>query len=293
MIQRSAACSVGRSSAGRPNGPIAKETSARAVAAKKKTATIATRRRSSCVASLAQIAQARGEHAHRRRLPAPSSIRSSGSTKSRSSLEASRTGPPRPGRRDGAENRLAALEVEADHRLVEDEDRRVEEAGEGDPQPLLHAGRVLLDAAPRMASSASPTSERRRTRSSGRRRGRPPCERTGGSRRPSARRRARGPVPPSRRRGAARTRERGSPSRSIRTRPAVGRTSPARIFRRVVLPLPFLPATATRPRDAENERPEKSGAPEKDLPRFSAAIVVVGTAEATIPPGAREGRRRA
>ena len=58
MIQRSAAWSGGRSASGRPKGPIAKDTSARAVAAKKKTATIAIRRRSSCLASFAATAQA-------------------------------------------------------------------------------------------------------------------------------------------------------------------------------------------------------------------------------------------
>jgi hypothetical protein len=53
------------------------------------------------------------------------------------------------------------------------------------------------------------------------------------------------------------------------------------------------PETATRPREAENERPEKRGVPEKDLSRFSAAIVVVGTGEGTIPEGAAERARRA
>ena len=40
------------------------------------------------------------------------------------------------------------------------------------------------------------------------------------------------------------------------------------------MPLPFLPATATRPRATVKARPEKSGGPEKDFSRFSAESVV-------------------
>ncbi len=59
MIQRSAEQTLSRASAGNPNGPIPKETSVTAVAAKKKIEAIAMRRRSSCAASLAQMAHAR------------------------------------------------------------------------------------------------------------------------------------------------------------------------------------------------------------------------------------------
>ena len=59
MIQRSAEQTLSRASAGSPKGPIPKETSVTAVAAKKKIDAIAMRRRSSCAASLAQMAHAR------------------------------------------------------------------------------------------------------------------------------------------------------------------------------------------------------------------------------------------
>src|SRR5713101_6089578 len=59
MIQRRADVTAPRASGGTPIGPIAKETSVKAVAAKKKTDASAIRRRSSCAASLEQTAQAR------------------------------------------------------------------------------------------------------------------------------------------------------------------------------------------------------------------------------------------
>src|SRR5262249_2789299 len=90
-----------------------------------------------------------------------------------------------------------------------------------------------------------------------------------------------GPAQPTARRLSS---EPPEPAPSSRTRPAVARTRPARILSSVVLPLPFFPATATRPPDAENERPAKSVLPEKDFWRFSAASVV-GTGDSTIPSG--------
>src|SRR5262249_44735501 len=59
MIQRSAEVAAAGDAGGTPTGPIAKETSVSAVAAKKKTDPSAMRRRSSCAASLEQTAQAR------------------------------------------------------------------------------------------------------------------------------------------------------------------------------------------------------------------------------------------
>jgi hypothetical protein len=59
MIQRRADVTAPRASGGTPIGPIAKETSAKAVAAKKKTDASAIRRRSSWAASLAATAHAR------------------------------------------------------------------------------------------------------------------------------------------------------------------------------------------------------------------------------------------
>ncbi len=59
MIQRSAEVTAARDSGGTPIGPIAKETSVKAVAAKKNTEASAMRRRSSWAASLAATAHAR------------------------------------------------------------------------------------------------------------------------------------------------------------------------------------------------------------------------------------------
>src|SRR5258706_10854773 len=59
MIQRRAPQTRSRVSGGNPNGPTANETRVTAVAAKKKIEAAATRRRSSCAASLAAIAQTR------------------------------------------------------------------------------------------------------------------------------------------------------------------------------------------------------------------------------------------
>ena len=101
----------------------------------------------------------------------------------------------------------------------------------------------------RRAASASPTSASRRAIASAsgapcrRRAGRSP-----GSPRRSGRRRTRDPGPPTRRRAAARRPEISTPSRRTRTEPESGRRSAARIFRNVVLPLPFGPETATSPR---------------------------------------------
>src|SRR5439155_16192688 len=52
------------------------------------------------------------------------------------------------GRGDRAPDHVAALEIETGRRLVEKQNRRVEEAGERDSKPLFHSGRELLDAAP-------------------------------------------------------------------------------------------------------------------------------------------------
>jgi hypothetical protein len=68
MIQRREASRRARASPGSPNGPTAYETSASAVAAKKKMEAIATRRRSSCAASFAHTAHAREKNPGRRSL---------------------------------------------------------------------------------------------------------------------------------------------------------------------------------------------------------------------------------
>src|SRR6266511_735665 len=117
MIQRSAEQTLSRASAGNPKGPIPKETRVTAVAAKKKIEAIAMRRRSSWAASLAQTAQARANaeepEVGRREtedesgaelfpsivycllstVSRPNSTTWSGSMKSRGSLEARTTRP--------------------------------------------------------------------------------------------------------------------------------------------------------------------------------------------------------
>src|SRR6202162_6494057 len=71
MIQSSAEQTLSLASAGNPNGPIPNETSVTAVAAKKKIEAIAIRRRSSCAASLAQMAHARERELVDRVSPSP------------------------------------------------------------------------------------------------------------------------------------------------------------------------------------------------------------------------------
>src|ERR1700693_3810835 len=71
MIQSSAEQTLSLASAGNPNGPIPNETSVTAVAAKKKIEAIAMRRRSSCAASLAQMAHARARELVDRVAPSP------------------------------------------------------------------------------------------------------------------------------------------------------------------------------------------------------------------------------
>ena len=58
------------------------------------------------------------------------------------------------------------------------------------------------------------------------------------------------------------------------TEPGWGARASARIFNRVVLPLPLRPFTARKPVSAGNERPEKRGGPENDLVSCRASIVV-------------------
>ncbi len=202
--------------------------------------------------------------------------------------------PPSAGRRKRtARDRLAALDVERDHRLVEDEHGRVEEHRERDPQPLFHSGRVLLDApAHRLLGEADL--------------GESPHEvvRLGGAAggaaeegqvldgRELAVEREVGPGPTH---GEA-----ALGSRELRGALALdadsagrGAGSPARIFSSVVLPLPLLPAIATSPRETEKERPEKSGAPENALLEVFGGDSSSARSGRTIPSGPREPRRRA
>ena len=136
--------------------------------------------------------------------------------------------------------------VEAVDRLVEDEDRRVGEQGQRDPEPLAHPGRIAPRRRARRPTARSTRASAAAIRAFGREPRSSPMRRPAraGSRLPTGAGRRRGSRPsPRRARRRPSSRSTGSPA--IVTLPASARTRPTRIRSAVVLPAPFGPSSPT------------------------------------------------